>query len=158
MRTTKTKMSLVVSFMFFCGLFWLAAPVVQAAELDLGALAAFNYAGKDKGNKQAGCHLSVSEIGRDMMGRFYQDFRVWVDGRPELNFSVRLKGAARYVAPQRIIGNQAEYLIGLDSFGLILLSDAGNPPMIQSFRFVNNAITIEQTGLVDCQGVRVSKQ
>lgn len=116
-----------------------------AGNLEMAGLAGFDYSGKDSINSNATCRLSVSAIGKDFSGRLYQDFRIWLEGRPDLNFNLRLRGADRTRAPDQVVDGRPQFNIGLDGNELQLIADAGD------------ALQIVQFNLADTTGVSGTK-
>lgn len=142
---TLSKMKSAASICISVLMIWIAGATAWAGNLDMGGLAGFDYSGKDSLNGNSTCRLSVSAIGKDFSGRLYQDFRIWVDGRPDLNFNLRLRGADRTRAPDRIVEGHPQFNIGLDGNELQLLTDAGD------------ALQIVQFNLADTTGVSGNK-
>lgn len=140
--------------------FWvlslMSTPFVFAQNLDLGGLAGFNYVGKEASDNKTPCNLNVSEISRDFGGRLFQDFRIWVNGRSDLNFNLRLRGANRNRTPEKIEGPLAYYHIAIDVYNLILVTDVGNPLQISEFRLNDASGMSQKPTLMKCTSVKAS--
>lgn len=127
----------------------------QAADLDLGNLAKYNYSGKS--TQGGGCSLTVSAIAKDFSGRIYQDFRAWVDGHADLNFNIRLRGGDRSRSPLRIVNGNPVYSIIIDIYNLELTTDPGQPALVKEFRLIDTtAVGGSPNGVIECQSVSSS--
>lgn len=142
-------------FAIFAAALTVLAGAAEASQLDLGNLANFNYSGRDELNDRNTCSLVASPIRSDFAGRPVQDYRIWTDNRPGLNFNLRLKGANRLRDGRDIGGGRSEFSIDIDTYTLVVVGDNNNPANLYSFRFLDNSgVSGRPTTMIQCQDVR----
>lgn len=129
----------------------------KAATLDLGALASFDYAGQDSSGAQ--CRLLVGAIRQDFGGRIVQDYRIWVEGRGDLNFNLLLRGPSRVRDGQDVGGGQSEFKLSMDGLDLALVGANDNTANLSSYRLMDTTgASGRPTTLIDCKNIRATRR
>lgn len=129
----------------------------QAAPLDLGNLANFDYQGRDELSNRSACRLVASPIRQDFGGRLVQDYRFWTEGRSDLNFNLRLKGPNRMRDGQDVGNGRSEYSIVLDTVELVIVGETNNPTNVSEFRVKDiSGVSGNGTTLMKCTDVRAT--
>jgi hypothetical protein len=142
---------------FIVSLGLILTTIAQAAPLDLGSLASFDYAGRDDLSNRSACRLVASPIRQDFSGRLVQDYRFWTEGRADLNFNLRLKGPNRMRDGQDMGNGKSEYSIVLDAIELVIIGETNNPTNILEFRVKDaSGVSGNPTTLMKCQEVRAT--
>ena len=127
----------------------------MAAQLDLGNLANFDYAGRDELSGRNTCRLVVSPIRPDFSGRLVQDYRIWTENRSDLNFNVRLKGPNRIRDGKDLGNGKSEFTISLDAMELVVVGENANPANLVEFRVLDmSGVSGNPTTLLKCLEVR----
>ena len=149
-------LSILSILVVLCTITWTQTQEASAASnLDLAGIARFNYSGVNAADNKTPCFLNVSEIARDFSGRFYQDYRTWLDGHSEANFSIRLRGSSWVRTPDRVDTAGAQFSIPMDVFILVLVTDPSNPTQVREFHLVDaSGLSSPPAILLQCEAVK----
>ncbi len=130
----------------------LVAAQAWAAPIDLRALGGAAFQGK---TGDAKCHLVVGEVKQDFSGRVVQDYAFWAEGRNDLNFKVRLRGA-NLIREGKDEGNGwSEYTVSFDGVDLVLLAETANPVNVTAYKVLDTSgVSGTPTTLMNCSGLR----
>lgn len=134
---------------------FLLGSMAEAAPLDLGSLAQFDYQGRDELNGRSTCRLVVSPIRQDFGGRMVQDYRFWTEGQSNLNFNLRLKGPNRHRDGRDLGNGRSEYTITIDAVELLVVGDTANPANLHEFVVKDiSGVSGNSTTMMKCMDVR----
>ena len=123
-----------------------------AAPIDLRALGGAAFVGKDAG---ATCHLVIGEVKQDFSGRVVQDYSFWAEGRSDLSFKVRLRGANLIREGKDVGAGSSEYVVSFDGIDLVLLAETANPLNVSAFRALDTTgVSGTPTTMIDCSGLK----